>query len=130
MEFVYNDGGRSKYFKGEAGDCVTRAVAIATGIDYKEVYNTIKDLLNHTPRNGLTKKETKDIMHHFGFYWIPTMTIGNGCTVHLRKEELPEGVIVCQVSHHLTCIKDGVVYDTFNPTRDGNRCVYGYWVME
>ena len=67
MKFIYDDGGRSKYFKGNARDCVTRAIAIATGIDYKEVYDTIKDLLNHTPRNGLSKRETKDIMHYFGF---------------------------------------------------------------
>lgn len=130
MKFIYDDGGRSKYFKGNAGDCVTRAIAIATGIDYKEVYDTIKDLLQHTPRNGLKKKETKDIMHYFGFDWIPTMTIGSGCTIHLREEELPKGTIVCQVAGHLTCIKDGVIYDTFNPSRDGDRCVYGYWVME
>lgn len=47
MDFVYNDGGRSKYFKGNAGDCVTRAIAIATGFDYKEVYDNIKDLVGH-----------------------------------------------------------------------------------
>ena len=33
LEFSYNDGGRSKYFKGEAGDCVVRAIAIATDSD-------------------------------------------------------------------------------------------------
>ena len=31
MKFIYNDGGRSKYFKGEAGDCVVRAICNATG---------------------------------------------------------------------------------------------------
>lgn len=130
MKWIYDDGGRSKYFKGDARDCVTRAIAIATGIDYKEVYDTIKDLLQHTPRNSLTKNESKDIMHYFGFSWIPTMTIGSGCTTHLREEELPSGTIVCSVSGHYTCVKDGVIYDTFNPSRDGNRCVYGYWIME
>ena len=24
LQFKFNDGGRSKYFKGETGDCVTR----------------------------------------------------------------------------------------------------------
>lgn len=37
MDFVYNDGGRSRYFKAKSvGDCVTRAIAIATRTDYKE----------------------------------------------------------------------------------------------
>jgi hypothetical protein len=130
MRFNYNDGGRSKYFKGDAGDCVTRAIAISTGIDYKEVYDTIKDLLQHTPRNGLTKAETKDIMHHFGFTRYSCMGIGTGCNCHLREEELPSGIVVCQVSHHLTTIIDGVINDTFNPSRGGDRCVYAYWTIE
>lgn len=129
LNFVYDDGGRSKYFKGDVRDCVTRAIAIATGIDYKEVYDTIKKLINQTPRNGIPKKATKDIMNYFGFDWIPTMTIGSGCKVHLRKNELPSGTIVCQVTGHLTCIKDGTIYDTFNPSRGGDRCVYGYWII-
>lgn len=130
MEFKYNDGGRSNYFKGNAGDCVTRAIAIATGLDYKEVYDTIKDLLQHTPRNGLKKNETRDIMEYFGFTWVPLMTIGGGCHYHLKADDLPNGTIVVKLSHHLSCIKDGVINDTFNPSRDGTRCVYGYWYIE
>lgn len=130
MEYIYNDGGRSKYFKGGARDCVTRAIAIATGLDYKEVYDTIKDLLQHTPREGLKKRETRDIMNYFGFTWVSCMGIGTGCTTHLKEEELPKGTIVASVSHHLTCIKDGIINDTFNPSRGGDRCVYGYWYLE
>ena len=49
--FIYNDGGRSKYFKGDADDCVTRAIAIALNTDYKLIYDTNKKLLGYTPRN-------------------------------------------------------------------------------
>ena len=130
MKFNYNDGGRSKYFKGQVGDCVTRSIAIATGLDYKEVYDTVKDLLQHTPRNGLSKKETRDIMEYFGFTWVSLMTIGGGCHYHLRDDDLPSGTIICQVTKHVTCIIDGVINDTFNPSRDGTRCVYGYWYID
>lgn len=130
MRYVYNDGGRDKYFKGQAGDCVTRAIAIATGLDYKEVYDNIKDLINHTPRNGISKKETRDIMEWYGFEWVSCMTIGAGCTTHLREDELPSGTIICQVTKHVTTVIDGVIYDTFNPSRDGTRCVYGYWYLK
>jgi hypothetical protein len=58
---------------------------------------------------------------------VPTMQIGSGCRVHLRADELPAGRIICQVSRHLCAVIDGVVYDTHDPTRDGTRCVYGYW---
>lgn len=135
MNFNYNDGGRSKYFKGNVGDCVTRAIAIATGRDYKEIYNLVaeyvkKETGTKSARNGVPKKVTKKIMKDLGFKWIPTMTIGSGCKVHLNEDELPKGTIVVSVSKHLTCIIDGVINDTYDCSRDGNRCVYGYWYEE
>ena len=43
MEWIYNDGGRSNYYKAkDVGDCVCRALAIATGTDYKVMYNLLK----------------------------------------------------------------------------------------
>jgi hypothetical protein len=43
MKFVYNDGGRAAAgYKGNAGDCACRAIAIATGKPYQEVYNALK----------------------------------------------------------------------------------------
>jgi hypothetical protein len=56
MKFVYCDGGRSKYFKAEnVGDCVTRAIANATGIDYKVIYDRLKEL-----------SEKESVKHHRG----------------------------------------------------------------
>ncbi len=44
MRFQYNNGGRAAAgFKDEAGDCVTRAIAIATGLPYRAVYNTLHE---------------------------------------------------------------------------------------
>ena len=38
MKFVYNDGGRSKYFKAEkVGDCVVRSICNASGLDYSKI---------------------------------------------------------------------------------------------
>ena len=42
VDFVYNDGGRAAAgYKGRAGDCAVRAIAIATQKPYQEVYNGI-----------------------------------------------------------------------------------------
>jgi hypothetical protein len=39
MKWVYNDGGRKAAgYKGEARDCVVRAIAIATDQPYEVVY--------------------------------------------------------------------------------------------
>lgn len=129
MKFVYDDGGRSKYFKAtDVGDCAIRAITNATGIDYLKVYNDLKELNGgKSCRNGTPKKVDKAYIQSLGWKWKPTMLVGKGCKVHLREDELPSGTLIVQVSKHLTCVKDGVLYDTYDCSRDGTRCVYGYW---
>lgn len=42
MEFIYDDGGRAEAgYKGHTGDCVVRAVAIATQLPYQDVYDAL-----------------------------------------------------------------------------------------
>ena len=55
------------------------------------------------------------------------MAIGSGCKVHLRADELPSGRLIVSVSKHLTAVIDGVIHDNHDPSRDGTRCVYGYF---
>lgn len=138
MNWIYDDGGRqSAGYKGETRDCVTRSIAIATGLSYEEIYAQI-NLLSESerPRNntkrssartGVKKQTYKKLLENLGWEWTPTMSVGSGCKVHLRPEELPEGTLIVAVSRHLTVVKDGIVYDTHDPSRGGNRCVYGYW---
>jgi hypothetical protein len=66
-------------------------------------------------------------METIGWEWTPTMAIGQGCTVHLRADELPAGRLVVSVSKHWVAVIDGVIHDTYDCSRDGTRCVYGYW---
>lgn len=147
IDFIYNDGGRAEAgFKGKTGDCVARAVAIASGLPYKEVYDRLAEG-NATQRvtkktrglkkNGVktashginvTRKWFKDYMKELGFEWVPTMQIGSGCKVHLDEDELPKGRLVCSVSRHSTAVIDGVLNDTYDCSRMGTRCVYGYYI--
>jgi hypothetical protein len=144
MQFQINDGGRQESgYKGFAGDCVARAISIAAELPYKDVYNTLAEG-NATQRRGkyegakrgrrtarmginTTRKWFKEYMRSLGFEWVATMQIGSGCKVHLREGELPKGRLVVHVSKHVTAVIDGVINDTYNPSRDGTRCVYGYW---
>ena len=129
MMWQYNDGGRSKYFSAQkVGDCVTRAVAIATGRDYKEVYNEIKAVVGYTPRNGIYKKDAKKVMAHFGGVWVACSGIGVKERIHLNNAEIPlQGRFVCNLNKHVTCVIDGVINDTYDPSKNGTRMVYGYW---
>lgn len=128
MKFQYNDGGRKAAgYEGSAGDCVVRAIAIATEKPYQEVYDALFKMNKNqrgrlrgaSPRNGGTKTSTiKKYMKSIGWKWTPTMFIGSGCKVHLKDGELPSGRIIARVSKHLCAIVDGVINDTGNPARE------------
>lgn len=134
MPFVHDDGGREVAgYKGSAGDCVARSIAIASGRPYAEVYAALasgmesnrqsrRTKASHTRRSArsgiLTRRKWfKDYMASIGATWTPTMHIGQGCKVHLVAGELPLGRLVVAVSKHYTAVIDGVVRDTHDPQR-------------
>jgi hypothetical protein len=148
MQFIQNDGGRKAAgFTGSTGDCVARSIAIATGKPYNEIYERLaqgnqdqrqtkhssRRYANgkHTAAHGINtgRKWFKDYMTELGFTWTPTMQIGQGCKTHLKAEELPSGRLVVAVSKHYTAVIEGIINDIYNPDRDENRCVYGYWKL-
>ena len=141
MDFVFDDGGRALVgYRGSAGDCVTRAVAIATQQTYQTVYDTLSDgcRTQRLTRRSRRKASARDgvkvqrvwfkrYLEGLGWTWHPTMGIGTGCRVHLKAEELPSGRLIVNVSKHMLAVVDGVIHDTYDDQRGGTRCVYGYW---
>jgi|TARA_B110000444_G_scaffold35636_1_gene31138 hypothetical protein len=146
LKFKYDDGGRSNAgYKGVAGDCVVRSIAIAANLSYKKVYEdlyqaneifrtTSKTKLarslkqkNDSPRMGTHRVVLKKYLLQLGWKWTPTMFIGQGCKIHLKKNELPDGTLIVSCSKHITVVKEGILHDTYDCSRNGTRCVYGYW---
>ena len=147
--WIENDGGRNAAgFKAEQSrargrrwerlgfmsDCVVRAVAIATEIPYAAVYESVNEIAKtERQRKGQSHRRfTERVafrrwMKSLGWKWTPTMGIGTGCRVHLQSEELPLGRLIVSLSRHMTAVIDGVIQDITNPSRNGTRCVYGYW---
>jgi len=139
MKFVVDDGGRAAAgFKGSTRDCVARAIAIASGRPYLEIYDALNArssgerqtvrtrrdgrrqfVRGSSARDGVltSRKWFREYMQTLGFRWVATMRIGSGCTVHLHDGELPAGRLVVSVSRHLTAVIDGVVHDTHDPQR-------------
>lgn len=149
LPWVYDDGGRALAgFRGTAGDCGVRSIAIADQADYLEVYDALfaytrqwaKAHPRHrsarriigkndaSPRDGVYRVVARDFLLARGWTWHPTMFVGVGTTVHLATGELPDaGRLIVQVSKHWCALIDGVVRDTHDPSREGTRAVYGYW---
>jgi hypothetical protein len=150
IDFQYNDGGRSDAgYSGDAGDCVVRAISNATGIPYQQIYSELTTLAkthvrnkrdkvaralkrkaSKTPRDGAYRKIYEAYLNSIGWKWVAVMGIGTDCTMHVRKDELPQGTLILRLSKHLTCVKDGILVDTYDCSRGGNRAVYGYYVKE
>ena len=152
MEFKYNDGGRSEYFKAkDVGDCVTRAIAIAMRKDYKEVYDELnrrskadrsKRHGKGSSRDGVYKSVWKKYLKDAGWIYVTTCGFGSRAKkLRFVDGALPaKGRLIVQLSGHLTALIDGVVNDTYDCSRqqyvdwatgdvvtNDERCVYGYW---
>ena len=140
MNFIYHDGGRAAAgYKGQANDCVIRAVAIAAELPYQRVVDMVRELAKAEPKptfrrphrssmtRGVHKQVTHRLLDDLGWTWFPIMKIGSGYRIHLRADELGTGRLVVQLSRHVTAVIDGDIFDTFDPSRNGTRCVYGYW---
>lgn len=137
---VETDGGRSAAgYRGSARDCVCRAISVAAQLPYQQVYDRLNELASKhergrgrrkkksNARDGVFRATSDRLLRELGWVWTPTMSIGSGCQVHLRADELPPGRLVVKVSRHLVAVIDGVIHDTHDPSRGGSRCVYGYW---
>ena len=157
MKFIHDDGGRAAAgFRGATGDCATRAIAIASGRPYAEVYDALNDLAKRerpssrrrrsSARTGVHRATFDRYLRSLGAVWTPTMQIGSGCTVHLRDGELPPGRLIVRLAKHWAAVIDGVLHDTHDSSagydlveyREGYsniprhvyRCVYGYWRLD
>jgi hypothetical protein len=141
MEYRYHDGGRTS--SKSRRDCVCRAIAIASGLDYSEIWDSLtygklnQRKTKRTPSYSnadsgvlVKRKWFKDYMNSLGFFWTPTMKVGTGCKIHLRSGELPNGRLVVSLSRHYSAVIDNVIYDIYDPSRNGTRCVYGFWTLE
>ena len=148
MEVNYNRGGYERGSGLHRGDCVPRAITIATELPYQVVYDELKRRQEelrlksnskwayekkphrNKPHFGTYKGVYRPYLEELGWSWKPTMGIGTGCKVHLKADELPKGRILCQVSNHVVAVIDGIINDTYDPSREGTRCVYGYFYKE
>lgn len=138
VRYRFDDGGRSASGHREySGDCVCRAIAIACEIPYQEAFDLLKDAATFerprkgdrrsSPKTGVKRRTIHRVMRGLGWEWAATMGIGTGCRVHVRADELPSGRLILNLSKHVAAFVDGELRDTYDCSRGGTRCVYGYW---
>lgn len=128
MEFVWDDGGRSSCgFVGLAGDCVTRSIAIATGMVYRDVYDRLAEASKKSPRNGVRVDIAAAFLQENN--WKQIRLLGEKFNLDL----LPRGNVVLHLIHrngrsaHFCAMIDHVLHDTWNPSDDDDYVVQSYW---
>ena len=131
----YSDGGRKAAgYRGNAGDCVARAISIAAQLDYQLVYDSLKRLLGtgDSPRDGVAEWAYAIYLRDLDWEWVPYSTrYGSTWRVAIQSaEELPAGHLIVLTSGHMVAVIDGTIYDTYDPARgsgDQARRIEGYW---
>src|SRR5215469_9655144 len=115
---------------------VWRAPSRSPSLPYRQVYALLNEQAQRelptggrrsSARNGVFRRTCQRVLESLGWRWVPTMRIGAGCRVHLKAAELPAGRLIVRCSKHTTAVIDGIIHDTYDPSRNGTRCVYGYF---
>ena len=119
LGYTYNDGGRDAAgFKGEARDCVARAIAIFTGRDYREVYRHVAAFERRygkrgvrSARNGVCSKARERAMAHFGLTKIKLPP--GPCPTYAQAHEA-YGDCIVSTNGHIAALVNGALQDTFD----------------
>lgn len=127
MNFIFNDGGRKEAgYKGSAGDCGARAMAIALGLDYKTAYKELaqanKDKgLAKSARNGIYKDVYEDVLKKHGWIWNPAPKfVGRKA----KCSDMPTGTVIARQAGHYVAVTNGIPQDIWDSSE---KMVYGYW---
>jgi hypothetical protein len=127
MKFVFNDGGKAATGHREVNDCACRAIAIATGHPYHEIWDMFKTLLEAEsvrPRSGVNEIVQHKVMESLGWTWVEARK------AYLVEHDLPSGRLVVCIRGHSLAVIDRVIHDTFNPSFEKTGMlppIYGYY---
>ena len=116
-----------KYYNANAhgnfvNDCVIRAISVAENKSWGDTYD---DLSRIAKKNGILLDDVNFVEPLLDFRYDRIETYP-GDTVRDILEDNPYGIYLVTMNGHITVIKDGVVYDTFD-CRD--RIVRNVWVV-
>ena len=139
MRFHKTDGGRlDSGFRGDAGDCVTRAIAIALQLPYRRTYNELGAL--SSVLTGGIKTSVRDgtqnaVAHRYLINRGWSVTLTPGSYLKDLSDLTPlhySGTFIAVLSRHYVCVIDGVVHDSWdsrisNRTKCGSPKLIGYY---
>lgn len=118
MYEFYNENPLGKF----EDDCVVRAISCATNRSWDQVYDELSDLAQ-AKGTLLDKKQfvREYLDSHYKRIQNPPYTVIDVA----RKYK--DNIVLCTMRGHICCIKHGIIYDTFDPSK---RIVEDVWIVE
>ena len=137
MKWIYSPGvNRERYINEIPDCCYARALSNAMNLDYKEAYDLISKYIEKeeldekyksNDRNSICKDVIKKVLVDMGWQNKSLMVFGQGTSHHICEKDLPKGSVIAQISKGITFIKDGVLFDKYDVSRNNTRCCYSIW---
>jgi hypothetical protein len=137
MQYKYNDGGRAKAgYRGQGGDCVSRAIAIARNIPYKEVRNQL-DWMTKQMTGGLRPSAANGTPEPVSHKYLTDRRWKLVLTPGKYLKDLPKTgrfIACCSTRRHDVAVIDGTAYDTWDSTKtrrtkNGSPRMIGYYYL-
>lgn len=119
MYKFYNANPRGRH----VNDCTVRAISLATGQSWDEIYRELShfaQLLCIMPDDVTYIDEYLEA----NFDKIYSYRNNNKITVGEFVERNPYGTFLITMNGHITCVENGVIYDTFDPS---DRFIWGVY---
>lgn len=114
----------------KVGDCVKRALTLATNKDYKTVsleLNRLKKVTGAKKFNDNNNWKEYVKLQGWEKLSFPAIAGQPRMNGHRFVENYPKGTYLLRMSKHLVTVKDGIIYDTWD-CRD--KCVYNAWIVK
>ena len=107
------------------GDCVKRAICKAANMDYMEVQRELNRYKKVTGAKAYNTdynphKYVENVLHGVKMSF-PAKAGKKRMTPEQFCKDYPKGNYILNMAGHWSCIVDGVIYDTWDPS---GRCVY------
>lgn len=104
-------------------DCTVRAISLATDRSWDEVY---RELSHYAQLQCIMPDDVNYIDHYLETDFKTIYLCREKCrqTVGDFVECNPYGIFLITMSGHITCVIDGVIYDTFDPS---DRFIWGVY---
>lgn len=115
-------------FNKLTGDCVVRAISIAEGKDWDDIY--LELMIKGYEQKDMIESNAlwNEYLHRLGYhrYIIPD-TCPDCYTVSDFAADHPQGTYILGTGTHAVCVKNGNIHDTYD---SGYKVPIFYWQKE